>query len=141
MKLSFLAVAALWVGVALAQAPDAPPGGPPPSGGLSPSGDRGPGGRHESPAEHMDHLATLLDLSADQKTQVQAVLEAEHAKMKAQHDQAEASGTKPTFEQMKAAHEQAQKDTLAKLTPILTPDQLKKFQVLMAERGPPGHPH
>ena len=138
MKLSFLAVAALWVGVALAQAPDAPPGGGP---GPSPSGDRGPGGRHESPAEHMDHLATLLDLSADQKTQVQAVLEAEHAKMKAQHDQAEASGTKPTFEQMKAAHEQAQKDTLAKLTPILTPDQLKKFQVLMAERGPPGHPH
>jgi len=89
----------------------------------------------------MDHLATLLDLSADQKTQVQAVLEAEHAKMKAQHDQAEASGTKPTFEQMTAAHEQAQKDTLAKLTPILTPDQLKKFQVLMAERGPPGRPH
>ena len=129
MKLSFLAVAALWAGVALAQAPDAPPGGP------------GPGGHHESPAEHMDHLATLLDLTADQKTQVQAVLEQEHAGMKALRDQAEASGTRPTFEQMKAAHDQVQKDTLAKLTPILTPDQLKKFQVLMAERGPPGRPH
>jgi Spy/CpxP family protein refolding chaperone len=125
MKASFLAVAALWVGVALAQAPDAPPGG-------------GPGGRHESPAERMDHLATLLDLTDAQKTQVQAVLEEEHAKMKAQRDQAQASGTKPTFEQMKAAHEQAQQDTLAKLTPILTPDQIKKFQVLMAEHGPPG---
>lgn len=125
MKLSFLAVAALWAGMALAQAPEAPPGGP------------GPGGRHESPAEHMDHLATLLDLNADQKTQVQAVLEEEHAKMKAQHEQSQASGTRPTFEQMKAAHEQAQKETLAKLTPILTPDQLKKFQVLMAERARP----
>jgi len=42
---------------------------------------------------------------------------------------------------MKATYEQAQKDTLARLTPILSPDQLKKFQVLMAERGPPGRPH
>jgi len=134
MKVSLLAVAALWVGVVLAQAPDAPPGGPGPGG-------PGAGGWHESAAERMDHLATLLDLTADQKTQVQAVLEEEHARMKAQRDQARASGTKPTFEEMKAAHEQAQKDTLAKLTPILSPDQLKKFQALMAERGPPGRPH
>ena len=129
MKVSLFAVAALWVGTALAQPPDAPPGGP------------GPGGHHESAAERLDHLATLLDLTADQKTQVQAVLEEEHARMKAAHEQAESSGTKPTFEQMKAAHEQMQQDTLAKLKPILTADQLKKFQVLMAERGPPGRPH
>ena len=129
MEVSFFAVAALWVGVALAQAPDAPPGGP------------GRGGPRESAAERMDHLATLLDLTADQKTQVQAVLDAERAKMKAAHDQAESSGTKPTFEQMKAAHEQMQADTLAGLKPILTADQLKKFQVLMAERGPPRRPH
>lgn len=127
MKVIFLAVAALWVGTALAQAPDAPPGGP--------------GGHHESAAQHMDHLATLLDLTADQKTQVQAVLEEEHARMKAAHDQAESSGTRPTFEQMKAAHEQMQQDTLARLKPILTAAQLEKFQVLMAERGPPGRPH
>jgi Spy/CpxP family protein refolding chaperone len=135
MKLSLLAVAALWAGVALAQAPEAP------TGGLSPSREPGPGGRHESPAERMDHLATLLDLTAGQKTQVQAVLEEEHARMKAQREQSQASGTRPTFEQMKAAHEQAQKDTLAKLTPILNPDQLKKFQVLMDHRGTPGGPH
>ena len=128
MKASFLAVAVLWVGVAMAQAPDSPGGGP------------GPGARHD-PAQRMDNLATLLDLTDAQKTQVQAVLEAEHAKMKALHDQAEASGQKPTFEQMKATHEQAQQDTIAKLTPILSPAQLKKFQVLMAERGPPGRPH
>jgi Spy/CpxP family protein refolding chaperone len=127
MKARFLAAALLWVGVAVAQAPDSA-GGP------------GPDGRRESPAQRMDNLATLLDLTDAQKTQVQAVLEAEHAKMKALHDQAQASGQKPTFEQMKAAHEQAQQDTLTKLTPILSPAQLKKFQVLMAERGPPGHP-
>lgn len=129
MKARFLAAALLWVGVAVAQAPDSAGGSP------------GPGGQHESPAQRMDNLATLLDLTDAQKTQVQAVLEAEHAKMKALHDQAQASGQKPTFEQIKAAHEQAQQDTLTQLTPILSPAQLKKFQVLMAERGPPGHPH
>jgi len=55
--------------------------------------------------------------------------------------EAEASGQKPTFEQMKAAHDQLRQDTLAKLTPVLSPAQLKKFQVLMEERGPPGGPH
>ena len=129
MKASFLAVAALWVGAAIAQAPASPDGGGP-----------GPGPRHESPAQRLDNLATLLDLTDAQKTQVQAVLEEEHAKMKAAREQAEASGQKPTFEQMKATHEQVQQDTLTKLTPILTPAQLKKFQVLMTEHGP-GGPH
>jgi hypothetical protein len=129
MKARFLAVAALWAGVALAQAPaDAPPGG-------------GPGMRRESAAERMDHLATLLDLTDAQKPQVQAILEAEHAKGRAAHEQAQASGQRPTPAQMKAEHEQMQQETLAKLTPVLTAAQLKKFQVLMSERGGPGGPH
>jgi Spy/CpxP family protein refolding chaperone len=129
MKASVLMVALLWVGAAVGQAPDSSNGGP------------GPGPGHETPAERLDHLATLLDLTDAQKTQVGAILNEEHAKMRAQHEQAQASGQKPTFEQMKAAHEQMQQETLSKLTPVLTPTQLKKFQVLMAERGPPGRPH
>jgi Spy/CpxP family protein refolding chaperone len=128
MKISVAAVAALWMGVAIAQAPDTPVG-------------PGPGFRHESPAEHMDHLATLLDLTDQQKAQVQTILDAQRAKMKAERDAAQASGQRPTFEQMKAAHDQLRQDTLAKLTPVLSPAQLKKFQVLMEERGPPGGPH
>jgi Spy/CpxP family protein refolding chaperone len=130
MKITLVAVAVLWMGVAAAQAPDAPGGGGP-----------GPGFRHESPAERMDHLAILLDLTDAQKAQVQAILDEQHAKMKAQHDAMQASGQKPTFDQMKAAHDQLRQDTLAKLTPVLTPAQLKKFQVLTEERGPPGGPH
>jgi Spy/CpxP family protein refolding chaperone len=130
MKISLAAVAVLWMGVAIAQAPDSSGGGGP-----------GPGFRHESAAEHMDHLATLLDLTDEQKAQVQTILDEQHAKMKAQRDAAQASGQKPTFEQMKAEHEQLRQETLAKLTPVLSPAQLKKFQVLMAERGPPGGPH
>jgi Spy/CpxP family protein refolding chaperone len=128
MKITLAAVTVLWMGVAMAQAPDSP-GGP------------GPGFRHESAAEHMEHLATLLDLTDAQKAQVQTILDEQHAKMKAQRDAAQASGEKPTFEQMKAVHEQLRQETLAKLTPVLSPVQLKKFQVLMAERGPPGGPH
>jgi len=130
MKISPAAVAVLWMGVAIAQAPDSPGGGGP-----------GPGFRHASPAERMDHLATLLDLTDQQKAQVQTILEEQHAKMKAQRDATQASGQKPTFEQMKTEHEQLRQETLAKLTPVLSPAQLKKFQVLMAERGPPGGPH
>ena len=130
MKISVATVAALWMGVAIAQAPDSAGGGGP-----------GPGFRHESPAEHLEHLATLLDLTDQQKAQVQTILDAQHAKMKAQHEAAHASGQKPTFEEMKAEHEQMKQDTLAKLTPVLSPAQLKKFQVLMEERGPPGGPH
>ena len=130
MKITLAAVAVLWMGAALAQAPEPPAGGGP-----------GPGFKHETPAERMANLATLLDLTDEQKAQVQTILDEQHAKMKAQHDAAEASGQKPTFDQMKAAHAQLQQETLAKLTPVLTPAQLKKFQILMEERGPHGGPH
>ena len=131
MKATLIAVALLWMGAAVAQPPDSPPSG----------GRPGHGFRHETPAERLDKLATLLDLTDAQKAQVQAILEEQHSKMKAFHDEAEASGQKPTFEQLKAQHEQLHAETIAKLTPVLTPTQLKKFQVLMDERGPPGGPH
>jgi periplasmic protein CpxP/Spy len=129
MKASILAIALLWVGAAIAQAPDAPPGGGP-----------GPGARRDNAVQRIDHLATLLDLTDAQRTQVQTILQEEHAKMKAQHDQAQASGQHPSFEEMKAARAQMQQETLAKLTPVLSPAQLKKFKVLMEERGPPHGP-
>jgi protein CpxP len=129
MKATLIAVVVLWVGAAMAQAPDAPPG-------------NGPGPR-QTPAERMDRLATLLDLTDTQKAQVQTIFQEEFAKMKAMHEQAEASGQKPTFDQMRAARQQMQQDTLTKLTPVLSPAQLKKYQALMEERagGGPGGPH
>jgi ribulose bisphosphate carboxylase small subunit len=78
----------------------------------------------------MDDLATLLDLTDAQKAQVQAVLQEEHAKMKASFEQAKASGTRPDWQQMKALHEQMQQDTLQKLAPVLSATQLKKFQII-----------
>jgi uncharacterized HAD superfamily protein len=112
MKAIVFALTALWAGALLAQAP--------------------------APAQHTAHLeklATLLDLTDAQKTQVQAVLQEEHAKIKAAHEQAVASGTKPDMQQMQALHQQIQQETLQKLTPVLSAEQLKKFQTLQEMHG------
>jgi hypothetical protein len=112
MKASIFALAALWAGALFAQAPTPP--------------------EH---AAHMDRLATLLDLTDAQKTQVQAVLQEEHAKMRAAHEQAKASGTKPDWAQMQATHEQIQQEIIQRLTPVLSEAQLKKFQTLQEMHG------
>jgi Spy/CpxP family protein refolding chaperone len=97
-------------------------------------------------AHQLDRLTTLLDLTDAQKAQVKTILEAEHAKMRAQFQAAQAAGTKPSFEEMRAARQQSRADTVQQLTPVLTASQLKKFQVLMEEehgprgRGPHGPP-
>ncbi len=94
-------------------------------------------------AHQLDRLTTLLDLTDTQKAQVKTILDAERAKMKAQFQTAHASGTQPTFEEMRAARQQLQAETVQQLTPVLTQSQLKKFEVLMEEeRGPRGRgPH
>jgi Spy/CpxP family protein refolding chaperone len=62
--------------------------------------------------------------------------------MRAQLEQAKGSGARPTYEQMRAAHDQLKAETVQQLTPVLTPAQLKKFQALMEEERPPGgRPH
>ena len=93
-------------------------------------------------AHHMDNLATLLDLTDAQKAQVQTIMQEEHAKMKASFEQAKASGTHPDMQQMHAMHEQLKQETLQRLTPVLSPAQLKKFQIIAQEmHGRHGHAH
>jgi len=94
-------------------------------------------------AQRMDRLATLLDLNDGQKAQLQTVLEEQRAKMQALFQQARASGTHPTRDQMRANHEQMKAETLQKLSTVLTESQLKKFQILEEDHGPRGfrRPH
>jgi Spy/CpxP family protein refolding chaperone len=126
MRTSVIALTLLLAGTAYAQTTSAPPSK----------------AAHE--AQMMDNLTVLLDLTDAQRAQVQAILEQQHAAMKANWDAAKASGTKPDWATMKASHEQMEADTVAKLTPVLSAAQLKKFQVLeqmrdehMHHRGPP----
>jgi hypothetical protein len=119
MKACVVAVAALWACAAVAQNP-------------------GPGNE----AARMANLATVLDLTDAQKAQVQTILQAEHAQMRALFEQAKAAGGKPDFQAMHAAHQQISQDTVTKLSTVLSATQLKKFQALqqLHERGF-GHPH
>jgi Spy/CpxP family protein refolding chaperone len=119
MKASLLVLAALWAGAALA----------------------GAGGANQ--ASHMEKLAILLDLTDAQKPQVQTILQGEHAQMKALFEQTRAAGGKPDFQALHAARQQINQDTLTKLSGVLSPLQLKKFQTLQqmhhgfGHRGPP----
>ena len=116
MKATVMTLALLCAGAAYAQtAPPVPPA------------------HAADEARHMDDLATLLDLTDAQKAQVQTILQEQHAKMKASFEQAQASGTKPDWQQMKAVHEQLQQETLQKLAPVLSATQMKKFQVNQQE--------
>jgi len=128
MKMSLLAIAALLAGPA-AQAQDVPP-----SPGHQPdAAQSGPG--HERGAERMERLATLLDLTDAQKAQVEAILREEHAKIRAQFEQAQNAHQTLAPGQVRAQHEQIHSETVAKLTPILSANQLRKFEILMQERG------
>lgn len=119
--LAGLAFATLAVGMAVAQAPStAPP----------------------QPGQFLNRMAVLLDLTDSQKLQLQQIFEEQHAQMKALHEQAQASGQKPDFQQMRATHEQMRQQLLSKAQAILSADQFKKFQLLTerphgGHRGPP----
>jgi hypothetical protein len=91
--------------------------------------------QHRGP--DMDRLALLLDLNDAQKSQVEQVLNEQHEQMRATMEQQHASGQKPTRDEMRAKHEQLQKDTMSKLSSILDAQQLKKFQAL-SEHCPGG---
>ena len=120
-------------------------GGPPPFGRGGPGrrghGPRGPGG------PGMLGLAALreLNLTDDQKQQIQKITEANFESTKTQREelrqlmQKRFQGTLTAEEQARAKtlHEQMQtsmKDTESKIAAILTPEQKAKLEELMKER-------
>lgn len=89
-------------------------------------------GPHEGhPGPDMDRMAILLDLNDSQKAEVQKILNEQHEKMRAAHEQAHASGTRPTREEREKFHEEMKQDLNTRLQGVLTPEQIKKFDVLM----------
>jgi hypothetical protein len=110
-KASVLALAALWAGAALA-------------------GDTAAG----NPARHMEKLALLLDLTDAQKPQVESILQGRHAQLKALIEQTRAAGGKPDFQALHAARQQIDQDTVTRLSGVLAPLQLRKFQALQQMR-------
>jgi protein CpxP len=121
--LAMLAVA----GTALAQEPPSPP--PPPWHGDH-QGKNAAEWRQKMEQRRMERLAVLLDLTPAQRRQVRAILSEQRAKMKTAMQQVEQA-----MRQARAAHEAAHKETLQRLSSVLTPVQMKKFEILMPEHG------
>jgi Spy/CpxP family protein refolding chaperone len=116
MKTAVVTLAVLWAGAVLA-------------------GNMGPGNQ----ASHLEKLAILLDLTDAQKPQVATILEGEHAQMKALFEQTKAAGGKPDLQALQAARQQINQDTVTKLSGVLSPAQLKKFQTLQQMHHGFGH--
>lgn len=86
-------------------------------------------------AGHIERLAILLDLDEGQKVAVKKVFDEQHEQRAALRKEAKESGTRPTREQMQAKHQQMKQETIEKLRPILSDQQLTKFEALT------DHPH
>jgi periplasmic protein CpxP/Spy len=94
---------------------------------------------HGPQGPDMDRMATLLDLNDSQKAEVQKIFDEHHEKMKAVHEQAESSGTRPTREERAKFHEEMKQDINTKLQAVLSPEQMKKFEALMDRPHGEGH--
>ena len=89
-------------------------------------------GRHRGP--DMERMAILLDLNESQKTEVEKILNEQREKFRAEREQYRAQGTRPTREEMMQKHAGRRQETLTKLQGVLTPEQIKKFEVLTDHR-------
>jgi Spy/CpxP family protein refolding chaperone len=119
---TFLLAALAAGGLALADQPHGPtPGGPNTAGAP------------------IERLTQDLGLDAAQAAQVKQILDAQHARMDAERAQFEASGTRPSREEMHARHEQMDAELDQQLSAVLTPEQLAKFKDMRKRRpmGPP----
>jgi Spy/CpxP family protein refolding chaperone len=78
----------------------------------------------------VDQLASELNLTAGQKTQVQQILDDERA----QREQLQNSG-----EDRRQIMQETQSDLITKMSAVLTPDQLQKFEQMEQQHRHHGH--
>lgn len=97
--------------------------------------------RPPHPTMPIDDLAVLLDLDDTQKTEVQRILDEQRAVREAKRQEMQASGQRPTREEMKAHRDAAREEIRMSLQGVLTPEQLEKFEVLMKNRPGKRGPH
>jgi len=96
-----------------------PAGGPPCAGRFHSM-------RRRLEHRRMEQLTVLLGLTPAQQGKVKAILSEEHTKVR--------QSMRRVIEQARAAHRTARHETLAKLSSVLSPEQIKKFKLLMPGR-------
>lgn len=127
MKRSILALSLVLFTAQLAFAQQPPPAGPPPHGG----------------GRMIEMMARQLGLDDTQKAEVKRILDEQRARHETERKQFEATGQRPTPEEMRTVMQQHDQELLQALSGVLTADQLAKFKTLQAERrehmrgGPP----
>lgn len=125
MKRMTLALSAVLLMAQAAMAQQPPPGRPPRGG---------------PPIERM---AKELNLDDAQKAEVKQILDQQRALHEADRKNFEASGQRPTPEEMRTVMQQHEQELTQALSGVLTAEQLAKFKAIQAERaqhmrhGPP----
>jgi len=94
-------------------------------------------------AEMIDQMTADLGLDTNQKQQVQKIFEEQHARMEEERKAYDATGQRPTREEMQQKHEQMRQDLDAQLSTVLTLDQIEKLHKKMDEMREArwGHKH
>jgi Spy/CpxP family protein refolding chaperone len=119
-----------------------PPGGQ--DSNASGQHDRRGGGRGGwgNPAEMTKHLTEQLNLTSDQQTKVQGILEDQQKQREALMQDSSLSQ-----DDRRAKGMELRKKTMSDIRAVLTPDQQKQFDEMQARReqemkgGGEGHPH
>lgn len=134
--LAAVALLALGVGIASAQAPDGPPPGPPPDDGGGPPSmtDQMPG-----PQRELKMLTRILSLTTDQQTGVKMILEQQVAQMRAlraksQSSSSEESNTPEARQARMTQAEQIRDESDTKISALLNDSQKKTFADWVAKR-------
>ena len=76
----------------------------------------------------MERLTVLLGLTPAQRAQVKTILSEERVQAR--------RGMRQAMRQMRASHAAVRRQTLSKLSSVLSPEQLRKFKLLMPGRMP-----
>ncbi len=106
--------------------PSTPPAGAPPAGQRPPGMRGGPG---------IDQFSEQLNLTADQKPKVQAILDARNQKIR------ELRGdTSLTPEDRRVKMKALRDDETTQMKAVLTPEQFDKYQQITQRRRPGGPP-
>ncbi len=81
---------------------------------------------HRVEQRRMKRLTVLLGLTPAEQGKVKAILSEEHAKIR--------RSMWKIMEQARATHRAARRETLEKLSAVLSPEQMRKFKLLMPGR-------
>jgi protein CpxP len=116
-----LAAAVVTCGSTLyAQMPEgAGPGGPPRRGPMTTE-------------QRLQHLTKALNLTEEQQTKIKPILENESQQLQALHQDTSVA-QQDRWPKMKAIRD----NTTSQITPILTPDQQKKYEEMTTRHAPP----